>query len=1092
VKYVSSSRRLARPVALALTLATAFASSYAVPRAQTATKKVLTVEDYTKWRTISGQEMSSDGKWVTYGLAQTNVVAAESKPVLHLVGIDSGQHVEVPNASGGVFSADARWLAYTVDPSGGRGRRGGGPGATPGNEPGPGGDAAVPPGSPTAQPPANPAQVTTPPGQNPATSPTQPPSAPPTGTAPAQPPAMPAAPAPAPTTAPTAPAAGQQTPSGRGTGAAAEQPTRVEVRNLSTGAVKSWQDMQGFMFSPNSTHLILKRRPPTPAGGRGNAAGGDQTPAPGGGAAGGGAATTPSAPRGTDVILHNLVTGRDQLLGSVGDIAFNKTGDFLAYTVDATVKDGNGLFVLDLANARTHTLDNDARSYNRLTWSDDGTALAVLKGVDVDKMRERDNVLLAYPNVKAAIGDVEAAPALLDPAKAAGFPKGWVVSDRAALDWSDDKRVFFGAKAQAPSPDPGPRKPIDEQANVDVWNTSDERVQSLQMIRADQDRNFTFREAFDAAASKFVKLADDTMRDVDVAPDGKWAVGRDTRGYVHDYRRPAADIYRVNTSTGGRTLMLKNQLINTSTGSHTFGVSPDGRFFLYWRDAKIQAYDLDAGTSRALGGTAAPSFIDVEFDHPGPKPAYGIAGYTADKKSVVVQHRYDLWEMPLDGSAPRNLTNGVGSKGELRFRYVRTEALEPNLGNLGGGGGAAGGPGGFGGGGGGRGGGAAARATIDLTKPIVLSAYGEWTKKSGFYELANGQLKELVYEDAAFSNPVKAAKADRYLFSRQTFAEYPDLRVSGLGFKDAKKISDANPQQKDYMWGRRVLFDYKLKDGQRAQGILTLPDDYKTGEKRPMLVTFYEKNSQNMHRYNAPSYLSGMGSSPMQAVSEGYITMMPDVYFHTGASHSDMLESVEAATRKVIELGYADPKHIGVNGHSYGGEGAAFIGTRSRLFSAVGMGAGVVDLYFDFTQNWGWSYSVQGGSGANAFDYYLYSQGREGVSPWDKPEMYMFESALTHVPEVTAPFLIMHGAADPTVPFINGLSMYNALRYNNKKAVLLAYPGEGHGLRGMANRKDLTIRFFQFFDHYLKGAPAPKWLTEGVPFLDKDTVKEPK
>jgi dipeptidyl aminopeptidase/acylaminoacyl peptidase len=111
------------------------------------------------------------------------------------------------------------------------------------------------------------------------------------------------------------------------------------------------------------------------------------------------------------------------------------------------------------------------------------------------------------------------------------------------------------------------------------------------------------------------------------------------------------------------------------------------------------------------------------------------------------------------------------------------------------------------------------------------------------------------------------------------------------------------------------------------------------------------------------------------------------------------------------------------------------------------------------------------------------------MSPWDKPEMYMFESALTHVPEVTAPFLIMHGASDPTVPFTNGLAMYNALRYNNKKAVLLAYPNEGHGLRGMANRKDLTIRYFEFFDHYLKDKPAPKWLSEGIPYLKKDEAE---
>ena len=61
-----------------------------------------------------------------------------------------------------------------------------------------------------------------------------------------------------------------------------------------------------------------------------------------------------------------------------------------------------------------------------------------------------------------------------------------------------------------------------------------------------------------------------------------------------------------------------------------------------------------------------------------------------------------------------------------------------------------------------------------------------------------------------------------------------------------------------------------------------------------------------------------------------------------------------------------------------------------------------------------------------------------------------------------------------------------ALRYNKKDATLLAYLNEPHGLRGLANRRDLTVRYFQFMDHYFKGTPAPKWLTDGVPFLVKD------
>jgi dipeptidyl aminopeptidase/acylaminoacyl peptidase len=1023
-----SARR--RAGALTMLLGAMFASTYALvaqqapasspapAQAAAAGKKVLTVDDYTKWRSINSQEMSGDGKWVSYGVSFSNTATADAKPVLHLLNLETNQDVEIPNASAAAFSSDSQWIAYLVDPAtgrGGRGNRGGGGGAAGGTTT-PAPDAGV---------------ATTPPsGQTPA---------PATGR-------------------------GGQTP-------APPQPRRAELRNLTTGAIKSWQDIQSFSFNATATHLLLRRRPAPAAGGNAGRAGGDAGGgAPGGQAAGGGgAAADGNAPRGVDAILHNLSNGRDRLFGSVGESAFNKSGELLAYTVDAAIRDGNGLYVADLASGRVDPIDNDAKIYTRLTWNDAGTALAVLKGLPVDRMRERENVLLAFPSLKATASEAEPASIVLDPSKAAGFPKGWVISERATLDWSDDAhRVFFGMKPQVPAADTAARRSADEVADVDVWNTLDERIQSVQMVRAEADRNFTYREAFDLSAGKFVKLADDTMRDLDVAPDGRWAVGRDTRGYVSDYKRPAADIYRVNTTTGERTLMLKNQIINTSTGNHTFGISPDGKWFLYWKDNKFQAYDLDAGASRTLGGPAAVSFVDMEFDHPGPRPAYGLAGYSSDGAVAIVNHRYDVWALPLDGSPARNLTGGQGAKNEIRYRYVRTTPLDQ--------------PGGAGGG---RGGGAA-RATIDLAKPITLSAYGEYTKKAGFVELADGKLREIVYEDASFSTPMKAAKADRYLFTRQTFTEFPDLRVSGPDFKDSKKITDVNPQQAEYRWGHRILFDFKNKDGLRLQGILALPDDYKPGEKRPMLVNFYEDNSQNLHRYSAPSYLTGMGSSPIQAVSEGYITMLPDIHYRTGSSHSDQLECVEAAVRKVIELGYVDPKRIGINGHSYGGEGAAFIGTRSRLFAAVGMGAGVTDLFADFNQSWGWSYQVSGGSGANGHDYYLFGQGRWGFTPWDKPEVYRFESAIAHVTEVTAPFLIMHGTADPTVSFTEGMNFYNALRYAGKNAILLAYPGEPHGLRGLANRKDLTIRYFQFFNHYLKDAPAPKWMTEGVPFIEKD------
>lgn len=941
-------------------------------------KKALSIGDYSKWRTIAGQQISPDGKWVAYVLQFTNVVTADAKPELHIVNLATNKDTVIKFATAPEFSSDSRWITYQIDIPNTPAARGGQR---------PSGDSAA--------------------------------------------------------AADTSAAARAR---------AANQPPnrRAELRELTTGRTTHWADVASTAFSPTATHLLVRRRPPSGPGGAAGATGG------------GGGGSPAQSMRGLDALLHDLNTAKNQFLGSVGDASFNKKGDLLAYTVEATVKDGNGLFAIELASGRTHVLDNDAKTYSRLSWNDEGTGVAALKAKEVPRMRERDNVLLAIPNVRAFLAGGAAAPkAVTLDTNAAGFPDRFVISDRAPLTWSDDnKRVFFGIIGQSAAPDTGRRRSTDSVPDVDVWRTEDERIQSQQMIQANADRNFTFREAVDLTTGKYIQLADSTLKQLQVAADGRWAVGTDQRGYIADFGPNRADIYRVNTLTGERTLIGKGLVL----GQHQFGISPDGEGYLYFADAKIQRYDLDAGTTKTLGGATAPSFVNTEYEHPGLKPSYGISGFSADGKSVIANHKYDLWLLPFDGSAARSITKGEGDKGEIRFGLARTVPPDPM----------------------------APRAArdprlVDLAKPVTLQAYGEWTKKSGYYELApNGTMRTIMFDDAAYTTPERALKAEQYLLRRERFEEYPDLRVSGPNFAQSRRISDANPQQAEFLWGRRVLFDYALKDGKRMQGILALPDDYKEGEKRPMLVTFYERNSQNMHRYIAPEFLPSMGRMLVEAVSRGYVTMLPDVFFRTGSSHSDMLDAVEAATKKVIELGYADPRKIGVHGHSYGGEGAAFIGTQSKMFAAVGMGAGVTDLYSDFAQSWGWSYQVNAGSGANAFNYYMEGQGRWGFSPWDKPDVYMHESALTHAPKVTTPFLIMHGTADPTVSFQEGLSFYQALRYNKKEAYLLAYPNEGHGLRGLANRRDLTTRYFQFFDHYLKGTPAPKWMTDGVPFLQKD------
>ena len=108
-----------------------------------------------------------------------------------------------------------------------------------------------------------------------------------------------------------------------------------------------------------------------------------------------------------------------------------------------------------------------------------------------------------------------------------------------------------------------------------------------------------------------------------------------------------------------------------------------------------------------------------------------------------------------------------------------------------------------------------------------------------------------------------------------------------------------------------------------------------------------------------------------------------------------------------------------------------------------------------------------------------------GTNPHDNFELYRDQSPITHVKEMTTPLLLMQGEADSTVAWIEAVGMYNAMRFNGKKIILLSYPGEGHSLSKRVNKIDFTTRVIEFFDHYLMDKPAPDWMTNGVEFLEK-------
>jgi dipeptidyl aminopeptidase/acylaminoacyl peptidase len=314
------------------------------------------------------------------------------------------------------------------------------------------------------------------------------------------------------------------------------------------------------------------------------------------------------------------------------------------------------------------------------------------------------------------------------------------------------------------------------------------------------------------------------------------------------------------------------------------------------------------------------------------------------------------------------------------------------------------------------------------------------------------------------------------MYTIESPIDFPNISISGASFKSPRRITDANPWQSDYKWGHNELIEYTNKDGVRLQGVLMIPDDYRQGQKLPMLVDFYEKNSQNLNRYSRLIYRD----TPMfyKYVSNGYLVLLPDVHFNFRTTHSDMLDCVEAAVQKVIDLGYVDPARVGLHGHSFSGQGSAFIAGRSKMFAAIVAGAAATDLVADFNQLWK-------SSGTNQHRYDYYGQGRFMTNPYDDFELYRNESGVTHAPTMDTPLLLLHGTADGSVEWLQAVEFYNALRFNGKNVILVSYPGQGHHLTKLENKIDFQTRMEEFYDHYLKGEPAPDWMTKGVPFLKK-------
>jgi dipeptidyl aminopeptidase/acylaminoacyl peptidase len=367
---------------------------------------------------------------------------------------------------------------------------------------------------------------------------------------------------------------------------------------------------------------------------------------------------------------------------------------------------------------------------------------------------------------------------------------------------------------------------------------------------------------------------------------------------------------------------------------------------------------------------------------------------------------------------------------------------------------------------------------------MFFTVSGKRSKKTGYARMLPGKAVErLVFDDARVTRLLRADSVDVFAFTRERFDDSPDWFIAEGDFRAAKQVSATNPFQKDYAWGRSEIVDFKSAKGRSLQGALYYPANYDASRKYPMIVYTYELLSQNVHNYVVPSERSYYNFSVWTA--NGYVVFTPDIVFTGREPGISVLESVEPGVRTVIARGVADSARVGIVGHSWGGYEATFLPTRTNIFAASVAGAPITN-FLSFAGAIHWT------PGIPEFSHWETGQARMDVPPWEDVDAYLRNSPIAKVQDLKTPILMEVGDADGTVDWHQGIEFYNfARRAGRSDFVLLVYPGEDHGLRRKENQIDYHRRILQWFGHYLKGEPAPKWMKEGMTWMDRKTLLAP-
>ena len=740
-----------------------------------------------------------------------------------------------------------------------------------------------------------------------------------------------------------------------------------------------------------------------------------------------------SKKNGYHLVVHDLVTKAHDTFNYVTNYTFAKRGKKIAFTTTGNEDNENtGVYILDFKAGKLTNIHNTAKTkYAKLSFSESGKRFAFISDADTTKVQIRPKELYTWED-----GDT-AANKLLDNDKT---PKGYLVSSDGDVSFSkDETKLYFGLRLPPIIKDTTLLK--DEIVNVEVWTYNEPRLYTVQELQVKNDTIKSYETVYNFKSKNIIQIGTEDFPNVQLTDKGNssLAIANTTTPYELESQwtgRRLRDYVLINTDTGTKKTVLK-QIPDSD-------LSPKAKYLYGYNEIDSTWFTYNTKTEVFKNLTNGQDFFDELNDSPNYPRSYGMAGWTEDDKYILLYDRYDIWKFNPDTGESTNLTSGRSSETVYRYLELDEEAEH-----------------------------------INSKSNWLLSTFNEADKSGGFVQFnpKDNTTKLLEQGNYNYSRPKKALLSENLIFTKQSFTEFPNLRITDLNFKNQTVLSDANPQQSQYNWGTVELVNWTSSDGIPLTGMLVKPENFDPNKKYPMIVNFYERSSDRLHRYNAPSYVRSTISYSYYA-SRGYLIFNPDVVYREGYPGESALNCVVSGVNSLIEKGFVDKDNIGVQGHSWGGYQIAYLVTKTDIFKAAESGAPVPNMISAYG-------GIRWWTGLSRQFQYEHTQSRIGGTPWEYPMRYIENSPIFNIDKINTPLLIMHNDADGHVPWYQGIEFFVSLRRLGKPAWFLNYNGEPHWPLKYQNRKDFTLRMSQFFDYYLKGAPMPVWMDRGVPAIEK-------